>query len=59
MQQNLWKAYFQILTIISLKEFIKLNVKTVKRAEFKDKDCECCLEYTNFNDNLIEYIQIQ
>ena len=26
--QDLWQAYYQILSIISLKEFIKLNVNT-------------------------------
>ena len=26
--QNLWQAHYQILSIILLKEFVKLNVKT-------------------------------
>ena len=26
--QNLWQAHYQILSIIFLKEFVKLNVKT-------------------------------
>ena len=39
--QDLWQARYQILSIIFLKEFIKLNVNTdtmiknVKPAEFK------------------------
>ena len=39
-------------------ELIKLNVNTdtmIKTCGTKYKDCECCLEYTNFNENLIKY----
>ena len=28
--QDLWQVYYQILSITSLKEFIKLNVNTIK-----------------------------
>ena len=44
-----------------LKEFIKLNVNmdmTIKNCEtcgIKYKDCNCCLEYINVKDDLIEY----
>ena len=43
-----------------LKEFIKLDanidtiIKTVKHAKLNAKYCECCLEYTNVKNNLIE-----
>ena len=54
---DFWKAHYQILSIIFLKEFIKLNVnkdtmiKNVKLVEV----CNCFLGYTNFKDDLIEY----
>ena len=44
-----------------LKEFIKLNVNmdmTMKKCEtcgIKYKDCNCCLEYINVKDDLLEY----
>ena len=59
--QNLWKAHYQILSIIVLKEFIELiNVNTdtmtknVKLAELNiatENYCNCFLEYTNFKDD--------
>ena len=59
--QNLWQAHYQFLSIIFLKEFIKLNVNT----DMMIKKCEACgityeasgcfLEYTNFKDDLVEY----
>ena len=65
--QDLWQAHYQILSIIFLKEFIKVNVHTdtmvrnVKLAECridqcrtKDKYCDCFLEYTNVTGGLIE-----
>ena len=58
--QHLWQAHCQILSIIFLKEFIKLNVnidKMIKKCEtceIKYKYCDCFLEYTNFRDDLIE-----
>ena len=58
--QDLWRAHYQILSIIFLKEFIELNVNTnmtiknIKLAEL-NKDCDCFLEYTNFKYNLTEY----
>ena len=59
MAQDLWQAHYQIWLIILLKEFKKLNVnmnmiikKIMKHAE---KDCECCLKYSNVQDDLIEY----
>ena len=57
---NLWRAHYQILSIIFLKEFIELNVNTnmtiknIKLAEL-NKDCDSFLEYTNFKYNLTEY----
>ena len=59
-EQDLRQAHYQILLITSMKEFIKLNakmnaiMKNVKRVEL-NKDCECCLEYTNPKDDLILY----
>ena len=35
--QDLWQAHYQFLSIILLKKFLKLNVKTVKRAELNKK----------------------
>ena len=58
--QDLWQAHYQILLIISLKEFIKLNVnmdmimKNVKTCGVKFKDCKCCLENTSVKDDLKE-----
>ena len=59
--KDLWQAHYQILPIIFLKEFIKLNVNTdtmIKKCEtcrIKYKYWDCFLEYTNFKDDLIEY----
>ena len=50
--QDLWQAYYQILLILLLKEFIKLNAKLIL---FKYKDYDCFLKYTNFKEDLIEY----
>ena len=58
--QDLWPAHFQIMLIISIKEFKKLNLNTdtmienVKRVE-SIADSHCCLEYINVTDLLIEY----
>ena len=57
MQQNLWEAYYQILLIILLKEFIKLNLHTdmiinkIETCGTKCKECECCLEYLKVKDD--------
>ena len=59
--QDLWQASYQILLIIYLKEFIELIVNRdmmIKKCEtcgIKYKYCDCFLEYTNFEDDLIEY----
>ena len=59
--QDLWQGHYQILPIILLNVFIKLNVNVdtmIKKYDIcgiKYKDCECFLEYTNCKDNLIEY----
>ena len=59
--EDLWQAHYQILSIIFLKEFIKLNVNTdtmikkCKTCRIKYKYCNCFLEYTKFKDNLIEH----
>ena len=55
------QAYYQILSIILLKEFIKLNVnlylliKKCKTCRIKYKDCECSLEYVSVKDDLVVY----
>ena len=60
MAQDLCQAYYQILSIIFLKEFIKLNVNTdtvvqnVKLVESNIKIATAFLN-TNLKDNLIEY----
>ena len=60
-KQDLWQAHYQILSIIFLKEFIKLNVNTdttkkkYKNCGIKYKYCDCFFEYINFKDNLIEH----
>ena len=53
--QDLWEAHYQILLIISLKAFIKLNANTnmIKNAKHVELDCECCHECTNVKDDLI------
>ena len=53
-------SYYQILSIIFLKEFIELNVcehddEKCETCGIKYKHCDCFLEYTNFKDDLIEY----
>ena len=59
--QNLWEAYNQVLLIIMLKEFIKLNVNTntmIKKCEtwgIKYKYWGCVIENTSFKDGLVEY----
>ena len=56
--QDLWQAYYQILSIIFLNEFTKLNVdmdtmiKNVKHVEYYG---DCFFEYTSFKDDLIKY----
>ena len=47
--QGLWQAHYQILPIVSLKEFIELNVS----SDMTIKDVKH-VEYTNFKDDLIE-----
>ena len=54
--QDLLQAH-QILLIILLKEFkykYEHNNKTCQTCGIKYKDCECCLEYANFQDDLME-----
>ena len=59
--QGLWQAYYQIFPVIFLKECIKLNANTgtmKKKCEtcrYKYKYCDCFLEYTNLEDDIIEY----
>ena len=58
--QDLWQAYYQILLIILLKEFIQLNSnrKNDKNCETcgnKYKNYHCFLEYINFKYGIIEY----
>ena len=58
MAQDLWQAQCQTLLIILLKEFTKLNVNMNmirKNMKHVDKDCECCVEYSNVKHDLIEY----
>ena len=59
--RSMWQAHYQILSIIFVKKFIKLNEKYAH----DDRKCETCwitfekfdcfLEYTNRKDDLIEY----
>ena len=58
--QDLWQAYYQILSIIFMKEFISntnMNaiIKKCETCGIKYKYCDCFLEYTNFKDDLIKY----
>ena len=61
--QDLWQAHYQIVSIIFLKKFMKLNVdmdtirKNVKDAELDIKIVSAFLntQYTFFKDDLIEY----
>ena len=61
MTQDLWQAYYQILLIMLVNEFIKLNakmntiIKKCKTCKVKYKDCDDCLEYKNFKNDLILY----
>ena len=43
--QNLWQVHYQILSIISQKEFAKLNFK----------DCDCFIDRESVKDNSIKY----
>ena len=54
--QDLSQAHYQILLIILLKEY-KYGHQDNKcgTCRIKYKDFECCLEYTNVKDDLIEY----
>ena len=59
--QDLWQAHYQILLIILLNERINinLNIDTNKKCvtcKIKYKHCNSLLEYTNFKDDLIEYM---
>ena len=59
--QDLCQVRHQILLIIFLNEFIKLNAnmdmghdnKKCKTCGIKYKDCEGCLKYNNIKDDLI------
>ena len=53
--QDLRQAHFQTLSIISLMEFIKLNVNLDITMKLKYKDCERYLEYKSYKDDLIEH----
>ena len=58
--QVLWLAHSQFLSIIFLKEFIKVNANTstiIEKCEtcgITYKACECFVKCTNFKDDLIE-----
>ena len=56
--QNLWQALY-ILSIIFLKEFIKLNVNTdtmIKNLKVEELNITITtVEYTNFKDHLTAY----
>ena len=60
-QQDLYQAHYQILSIIFLKELIKLNVYKdikIKKCEtcgITYEVCDCFLKYADFEDDLIEY----
>ena len=63
--QDLWQAHHQILLIIFLKDFIKLNVNTDRMIKkcvtyiIKYQHFNCFLEYTNFKDDLLNtYVYI-
>ena len=59
--QDLWQAQYQILSIVFLKEFIKLKVnlnvmmKSAKTCRIKCEHCDCFLDNTSFKDDLIKY----
>ena len=59
--QYLWQTHYQILLIIYLKDFIKLNVNQdmmIKYAEtcrIKYKYCNCFFGCKHFKDDSIEY----
>ena len=48
---DLWQAHYQILLLILLKKFKKLNVKMNMNKKLNTKK----FEYANFRDNLIEH----
>ena len=58
--QDLWQERYQILSIISLKKFVKLNVNTntmaknVKLEELNINIATVFLQYTNCSDDLID-----
>ena len=59
--QTSWQAHYQILSIILLKEFIKIKCKCrhiIKKCEtcgITYEVWDCFLEYTNFTDYLTQY----
>ena len=58
--QDFWEAHYQILSVIFLKEFIKLNISTdsdknVKHAELNAKIVTVFLNTEILKDDLIEY----
>ena len=59
--KDFWQVHYQILLIISLKKFIKLNVnmnmmiKKCGTCFIKYKYCECFFESTSVKDDLIKY----
>ena len=57
--QNLWQSHYRLLSMIFLKEFIKLNVnmdtdKKCENCRITYKVSDCFLEYTSFKNDLIE-----
>ena len=45
--QSLWQAHYQILSIIFLKEFIKINVNTDKMI----KKVKCKYQFSNYGNS--------
>ena len=49
--EDSWQDNYQILLINLLKKFLRLNAN----IDIKNKDCKCCLESANVEDDLILY----
>ena len=53
--QDLWQTYYQLLSIIFLRELNVNTGKMIKNVKLSYEVCDCFLKHTKFNDDLIEY----
>ena len=56
--QDFWQGHYQVLSIIFLKQFIKLNVNSdmmIKNVKLAELNISIVTLFLNFKDDLIKY----